>query len=316
MLAAISAVGSFAMPRRMLFELLVTAAAFSLLLQPAAAGSEACAELVPGPAHSVTSVSDGETVTLDDGTELRLIGALAPRALDTGSAPGTWPPEVAAIAELRALVVGKSVELAFGGERTDRYGRWQAHVFIREGHERQWVQGHLIEQGLARAYLEPGNRACGDLLLSAERAAREGRRGLWSDAAYAIRDAHRPARLARYRSTFQIVEGRIAGVAQVRGVVYLNFGADWRRSFSVSLRRGDRALLGAHAADPKAMVGQQVRVRGWVEPGGTPTMDLSKGGTLEVVGSAPSPSDPLPGGNRTESPRQETKPPGLIETGR
>ena len=51
-------------------------------------------------------------------------------------------------------------------------------------------------------------------------------------------------------------------------MVYLNFDADWRRAFSVSLRRGDRALLGPNAGDPKALENKLVRVRGWIELGG------------------------------------------------
>ena len=217
----------------------------------------ACAGLEPGPTRTVTRVLDGETVALDDGTELRLIGALAPRAIDAGAEPGMWPAEIAATEELRALLLGKSVELAFGGERSDRYGRLQAHAYVREGDDRRWVQGHLLEQGLARAYTVAGNRACADALLAAERGAREARRGLWAEAAYQARPADRPAQLARTRSTFQLVEGRIAGVAQVRGMIYLNFDADWRRAFSVALRRGDRGLLGGNAgSNPKALAGQ------------------------------------------------------------
>ena len=131
--------------------------------------------------------------------ELRLIGALAPRAIDAGAEPGMWPLEIAAQEELRALVLGKSIELAFDGARTDRYGRLQAHAFWMEGEQRRWVQGHLLQQGLARAYAQAGNRACAAEALEAERVAREARRGLWADAAYQARSAASPRELSRYR---------------------------------------------------------------------------------------------------------------------
>ena len=146
-----------------------------------------CAGLEAGPTRTVARIIDGETLALDDGTELRLIGALAPRAIDAGADPGLWPLEVAAQEELRALILGKPIELAFGGERTDRYGRLQAHAFWMEGDQRRWVQGHLLQQGLARAYGQAGNRACAKEALEAERMAREARRGLWADAAYRAR---------------------------------------------------------------------------------------------------------------------------------
>ena len=104
-------------------------------------GATPCLGLEPGPTHSVTRVLDGETVVLDDTRELRLIGALAPRALDADAEPGAWPMEGAATEALRALVLGKSIELRFAGERADRYGRLQAHAFLIEDAARRWVQG-------------------------------------------------------------------------------------------------------------------------------------------------------------------------------
>jgi hypothetical protein len=145
-----------------------------------------------------------------------------------------------------------------------------------------------------------------------------------------VRPTGKPSDLSRYRSTFQVVEGRVVGVAQVRGMVYLNFDADWRRAFSVSLRRGDRALLGPHAGDPKALENKLVRVRGWIEqrhnPTNAPSIELSTAGLIEVLDEANSgaaATRPLPGGPGTDRqvpdqpPREtETKPPGLVETGR
>jgi hypothetical protein len=148
------------------------------------------------------------------------------------------------------------------------------------------VQGHLVGEGLARAHTLAGNRACAGELLAAERAAREARRGLWGEAAYQVRPADKPSELLRYRTTFQLVEGTIERVAEVRGTIYLNFGRDWRRGFSVSLRRNDRQLLAEHAGNPKGLDGRRVRVRGWIEQRGGPLIDLSRGGTIEVIGEA------------------------------
>ena len=245
----------------------------------------ACTGLEPGPARTVTHVLDGETVALDDGMELRLIGALAPRAIDADAEAGAWPTEVAAMEALRGLVLGKSIELGFAGERADRYGRLQAHAFLVEQGGRQWVQGHMVEHGFSRAYALAGSRACSDALLAAERAAREARRGLWAEAAYQVRPADKPAELLRYRASFQLVEGKIVRVGQTRGTIYLNFDRNWRRGFSVSLRRDDSQLFGEHASNPKALEGRSVRVRGWMaERAGAPVIGLSAGGLIEIVG--------------------------------
>ncbi len=286
-----------------------------------------CAGLQPGVTHTVTRIIDGETLALDDGRELRLIGALAPRAIDVGAAPGTWPLEIAAAAELRALVLGKSIELAFGGERIDRHARLQAHAFWMEGQRRRWVQGHLLEQGLARAYVQAGNRACAGELLEAEETARRERRGLWAEAAYEVRPADPPQALLRQRGTYQVVLGRIARVGQSRWLIYLNFGFG-RQALSATLRRVDgEALLGAPPSDPKQLEGKLLRVRGWIERrhaggvsrAGGPVIDLSAAGMVEVVDepAATSGGAPRPRSERT-TPRvaPKAKPPDLIETGR
>jgi endonuclease YncB( thermonuclease family) len=253
----------------------------------AAEPPSSCTALRLGPARTVARVIDGETVVLDDGRELRLIGALAPRAIDVDADPGAWPMETAATEALRGLVLGKSVELGLVGARTDRYGRLQAHAFLIDVEGRRWVQGAMIEQGLARAYGLAGVRTCGADLIAAERAARVARRGLWAEAAYQVRPADKPAELLRYRASFQVVEGTIVRVAQVRDAIYLNFDRNWRQGFSVSLRRDDNGLLGADASDPKGLEGRTVRVRGWIEQReGAPVVDLSGAGLIEVLDGA------------------------------
>lgn len=251
---------------------------------PPSSAPPGCAQSTSGSARTVVRVIDGETVGLDDGSELRLIGALAPRAIDVAAEPGAWAPEGRTRDALQALLLGRSVELAFGGERHDRYGRLQAHAFLVEGVQRRWVQGELLTQGLARAYALASNRACTEELLVAERSGREMGRGLWSDAAYQVRRAEVAKELSRYRATFQVVEGRIARVALVRDVIHLNFDRNWRRQFSVSLRGADRALLGAFASAPKALEGRWVRARGWIEVRkDAPMIDLSSSGHIEVM---------------------------------
>ena len=261
---------------------------FGLSGAPRAAGAvPACAELEAGPSRTVTRVVDGETLALDDGTELRLVGMLAPRAIDVGTVPGTWRMEVAAVEALQGLVLGRTIEIRFASERSDRYGRLKGHAFLAADDAAVWVQGRLLETGLARAYALAVHRACEAELLAAEQAARAARLGLWAEAAYEVRSADAPAALLRHAATFQVVEGRVMHVAMTRGSIYLNFGQSRRRGFSVSLRLGDRARLGAFQDNPKGLEQAQVRVRGWIEErAGQPVVDLTAAGSVEVIAEA------------------------------
>jgi len=188
---------------------------------------------------------------------------------------------------LRDLVLGKSIELKFDAARFDRYGRLQAHAFLIEGEQRRWVQHYLVSRGHARAYALPGNDACIGELMSGESAAREAGLGLWAEAAYQVRSASTPADLIAYRTTFQLVEGRVVRVAATRGRIYLNFEHNRREAFSASLRRDDRQLLGSFADNTKALEGRRLRVRGWIDVRDGPRIDLSAGGSIEVIADPP-----------------------------
>jgi len=243
-----------------------------------------CAELEAGPSRTVARIIDGETLALDDGTELRLVGVLTPRAIDVGAVPGTWRMELSAVDALQALVLGRTIEVRFAGERTDRYGRVKGHAFVAAEVGAVWVQGRLLESGLARAYAPAAHRACEAELLAAERGARESRLGVWGEAAYEVRSADAPTALLRHAATFQVVEGRVARVGITRGSVYLDFDQTRRSGFSASLRLADRTRLGSLQDNPKGLERALVRVRGWVEErGGRPRMDLSAAGSIEVL---------------------------------
>lgn len=242
----------------------------------------ACA-LEPGGARGVVRVIDGETLGLDDGAEVRLIGALAPRAQEGHGHEAGWLPEKAAIEELERLVLGKTIELGFSGRRTDRYGRSLAHAFVGQTAERIWVQEHMVRHGHARAYTLPQNTACAVELIAAESDARRKRAGLWGYAAYDIRPAGQPHQLLRYRNSYQLVEGTVVRAASVRGQVFLNFGEDWREDFTVIVRPSNARALEQAGIDLKALEGRRMRVRGWIERRSGPAIEIHDPSQIEVM---------------------------------
>ncbi len=242
--------------------------------------------LESGPERSVAQVIDSDTVQLDDGSHVRLVGALGPRALDVDAAKGTWPSETAAKAALETLVAGKAVALKFGGVRKDRHDRWLAHLFVRGETGDVWVQGRLLAAGSARAYGLDGNRACLDELLAEEAKAVDATAGLWAVPAYRIRVASPARDLLRFVGTFQVVRGRVETVSEGRETVRLYLGPDRRRDVSISIRRSDRALLGTLGGRATSLEGREIEVRGWIgQRAGAfagPDVDLSTAGHLRL----------------------------------
>lgn len=165
--------------------------ALALLLAVLAAVPAASAPRLAGPssvAARVAEVIDGDTVSLATGAHVRYIGIDAPEV--RRRVAGRWvldprPFSRAATRENRRLVEGRAVRLEFDAERTDRYGRTLAYVYVDD----VFVNGKLVEMGLARARAYPPNTRHQAELEAAEGAARRAGRGLWG-LPEAKRDGH------------------------------------------------------------------------------------------------------------------------------
>lgn len=267
----------------------VAAACGAAVWAPASFGADpkhATCTLESGRIGSVARVIDGETLIMDDGSEVRLIGALAPHP-PSFSDPENWPPQRTAAKALKTLVLGQTVQLAFAGRRVDRYGRALAHAFTVRNGERLWVQGEMLRHGHARAYGLPGNFACIDELLAHEKLARAENAGLWANSAYRVRPAVRSRDLMRLRNSYQIVEGVVREVADVRGRIYLNFGDNWRDDFTAGIAAGAFRQDQAWREELKALTGKAVRVRGWIERRNGPYIEVSDRGQIEAVSDNP-----------------------------
>ncbi|MFP6688588.1 MAG: hypothetical protein VCD31_04600 [Alphaproteobacteria bacterium] len=74
-----------------------------------------------------------------------------------------------------------------------------------------------------------------------------------------------PEAVADDVGSFQLVEGRVMDSAIVRRSGYVNFGADWKSDFTISIAPRDRKLFGPEGEDILALKGRIVRGRGWIK---------------------------------------------------
>ncbi len=241
------------------------------------AATAAAADLERGPVAAVRDIVDGDTLVLEDGKQVRLVGIQAPK-LPLGR-PGfrPWPLADEAKKALSALVLGRRVTLSFGGRRVDRNGRLLAHLHYEAG---GWIQGQLLRQGLARVYSFADNRALVPEMLRLEREARAAGRGIWNEPFYRVRRVKETHRLI---ARFELVEGRVRAVAVVRGRGYLNFGSDWRTDFTVSVAPKARRLFAAAGLRLDSYEGRRVRVRGWLKRRNGPMIDVSHPEQIEIL---------------------------------
>jgi endonuclease YncB( thermonuclease family) len=259
---------------------LVSLAALAVLSLPAIGAD--CPDLVDGPLGTVTSVVDGDTILLDTGLVVRLVGMQAPKlALDR---PGfsDWPLGEAAKAALSGLVLGHKVQLRYAGERRDRYGRTLAHMFLTDTGN-GWVQQEMLARGLARVYSLADNRQCLTPLFAAESAARAKRLGIWAEPYYSLKQANRPQTLAESEGRYELVEGRVLLAEAAGGRIYLNFGRNWDVDFTAIIDRKARPLFDESGIDPLALNGALVRLRGWIEERDGPRMAITHPEQIEVL---------------------------------
>jgi endonuclease YncB( thermonuclease family) len=239
-----------------------------------------CDGLVDGPKGTVASVVDGDTLILDSGMVVRLIGTQAPKLPLGREGYPTWPKADDAKGELEALTLGKAVRLRYGGERMDRYGRALGQLFV-TGATESWVQQQMVADGMARVYSFPDNRACLAELMAAETQARAAGLGIWTDPFYTVRRADQPTRIAAREGYYELVEGRVFQAERRGGFVYLNFGRVWAEDFTVTIDRSAQRLFGDF--DPIRLEGALVRVRGWVGLNGGPRIEVTHPEQIEVL---------------------------------
>jgi endonuclease YncB( thermonuclease family) len=206
-------------------------------------------QLAAGPKAVVEEVRAGDAVVLKGGQVVRLAGVEAPKGSD--------PYAAEARDALSKLVLGKEVQLMYGGARQDAYGRALAHLKLKDG---TWVERALLKAGDARVHTYADNRALAKPMLDDEARARMAKRGLWALPAYQVR---LPDEAAAKPFGFQLVEGRVVSAAEHDGAVRVSLER-WVEAEVPRESQGAFASSGVALAD---LPGKLVRIRGFLRPG-------------------------------------------------
>jgi len=254
--------------------------AVTLMGAPLAA---ACDGLRDGPRGVVTQIVDGDTLMLDNGLIVRLIGTQAPHLALGRPGLADWPKAEESKQALSDLTLNKPVLLRYGGEEKDRYGRALGQLFVTGDGGETWVQQQMLENGWARVYSFPDNRACLPDLFAAETKARSQKLGIWADAYYRVRRAERPADFAELAGHYELVQGRVLLAEKSGGRVYLNFGRYFKEDFTAVIDSRALALFAADRLDPTKLGNALVRVRGWVDLRDGPQIAVTHPEQIEVL---------------------------------
>lgn len=130
----------------------------------------------------VTRVSDGDTITINEGQEVRFLSMDTPEL----SHPDLHIREECygkdAKARVEQLLLNKYVFLLKDKEDTDRYKRLLRFIFLPDRtnpSKKLFVNGYLVGEGFARAYIFRQDEKYKELITSLQQTAIDEKRGLW-----------------------------------------------------------------------------------------------------------------------------------------
>jgi micrococcal nuclease len=135
----------------------------------------------------VTRAVDGDTLVLETGERVRLIGIDTPEMHESSKLSRDSERSKQDIETIKAmgresyeftkkLVEGERVSLEFDVEKQDRYKRMLAYVYLKDG---TFVNAEIVRQGYASLMTYPPNVKYADLFVKLYQEARENNRGLW-----------------------------------------------------------------------------------------------------------------------------------------
>ncbi len=211
------------------------------------------------PTAQVREVVDGDTLRLQDGRSVRMLGINTPEIGRKGRP--TEPFADAARKRLQALVDASDgrVGLMVGQQGRDHYGRTLAHVFGANGNS---FEAQLLAEGLGYLVVVAPNVELADCQQQAERVARQSHLGVWRQSPVITVD-----RLSQ--SGFALISGRVSAIERNRGGIWIELGPD-------AVLHVPPKLQGAFASSfLDGLEGRQVVARGWV-------IDRSRRGGLKA----------------------------------
>lgn len=227
-------------------RVLITGLLFSLLMPLQAA----CLTDRYDETARVDRIYDGDTLRLNDGRKLRLIGINTPELARDTTPAEPWSSE--AKSALQQLLASGSIKLRWGQEKTDRYGRLLSHVFTPDG---QNVSEWLLNRGHGMALTVPPNNWGWSCYKQAEIRARDKLKGLWANPYFQPVSTQQ---LGKNSRGFRLVEGKIRRVGFSNSSIWLNL----ERDFAIRIKRRDLRYF--NGVDFKRLRGQRISARGWL----------------------------------------------------
>ena len=221
----------------------------SFIYIPQALANPDCSTEQFDETSKIRYIHDGDTLKLNDGRKVRLIGINTPELARDGKPAEAFAFEAKNV--LKSLFKkDKSITLVYGKDKKDRYGRLLAHVLLADG---QNVQEILLQQGYARVIAVPPNTRLTACYLEVERIARCNKAGLWQNS-----DLPEAAQLENKHIGFHLIQGKVENITTNNKGIWLNLD----NKLSIGIRPENQSLFDIKRLNN--MLNQTIIVRGWL----------------------------------------------------
>lgn len=196
----------------------------------------------------VAHVYDGDTIILENGKRIRLLGVNTPEI--ESRLRSEEPGGTAAKKWLHNKLQNKPVYLEFDQVKRDKYNRLLAHVFLSNG---EHVNLALLQNGLAAVSIIPPNGRYSEKLIQAQQQAEQSRLGIWSMPEY---QPHPITQIANHTKGWQRFTGTPVAIRKSRKYTRLLFND----KIDVRVANSNTRLF----PDLETYVGKKLEIRGWV----------------------------------------------------
>jgi len=223
----------------------------------------------------VRYVHDGDTIVLKNGDKIRLIGINAAEVArkQKNKMKKAEPYANAARDYLKQLLPkNTNIQLQFGQDKKDHYGRTLAHVFLKSGKN---VQATLLKQGLASAIVFPPNDSLANCYLKIEKQARCEKLALWSQSTHILPSQQ----VTSSTKGFHLIQGKVTHIETNQHGIWIKLAGD----ITLGIRPQNQHLFDINYI--KSLTGKVLLARGWLNKGknNRPYMRIRHPLSLEIV---------------------------------
>ena len=249
----------------------------SIRYKPTFPSSDKLSEKPPKGEFLISNVIDGDTIVLDNGYKVRLIGIDAPEIQHENSPAEEFGYESKSF--LKQIAEGKKCILKYEANETyDKYGRLLAYIFV----ENKLLNSEIIKQGYARVYTRFTFSKEAEFI-NFEREARKKGTGIWSkENAEKKKPPISWADADKHIGEYCFVGGVIVSTGNSGKICFLNFHKDYRNHLTAVIFSSDFSRFPENPE--KYYLGKKVLVSGYIkEYKGKPEIVLTKANQIKIL---------------------------------